>query len=147
MEKKSNLGLEIIYWGLLLMTICIFNKAFHWIGMGMFAICLMFFGIALGIWQIFREKKSGEKMSVVILNFFTKFFLLTGLVFSSNHWPGGILLMLFAFLLYFVAVAVSSCIAVYKERNEKLYILLLIAILSYSFIALFNKVGTLQGLQ
>ena len=55
--------------------------------------------------------------------------------------------MLIAFLFYFVAVAVSSCIAVYKERNERLYILLLIAILSYSFIALFNKVGTLQGLQ
>lgn len=146
MEKKSNLGLEIIYWGLLLMTINIFCGALHW-PLGLFTVCLMFVGIALGIWQIIREKKAGEKMVVVILNFLTKFFLIIGLVFTVHHWPGAILILWLSYLLYFVAVAVSSCIAVYKERNEKLYILLLIAILSYSFIALFNKVGTLQGLQ
>lgn len=146
MEKKSNLGLEIIYWGLLLMTLNIFGGVYHW-PLEMFKVILMFLGIALGIWQIFREKKSGEKMTIVMLNFFTKFFLIIGLVFHANHWPGAELILWLSFLLYFISVAVSSCIAVYKERNEKLYILLLIAILSYSFIALFNKVGTIQGLQ
>ena len=139
MEKKSNLGLEIIYWGLLFVVINIFNRTFHWSGMGMFAICLMFLGIALGIWQIFREKKSGEKMSVVILNFFTKFFLLTGLVFSSNHWPGGGPMILLSLLLFFVSIGVSTCIAVYKERNERLYILLLFVILSYNVRNLFDN--------
>ena len=147
MEKKSNLGLEIIYWGLLLMTLYVFHCALHWYGMGIVALCLVPIGIALGIWQIIREKKAGEKMVVVILNFLTKLFLFTGLVFVAQRWPGGGAFMLFAFLLYFVSVAVSSCIAVYKERNEKLYILLLIAILSYSFGALFYRINILEGLQ
>jgi hypothetical protein len=147
MEKKSNLGLEIIYWGLLLMTLYVFHGALHWPGMGIVEFCLVPIGIALGIWQIIREKKAGEKMAVVILNFLTKLCLFTGLVFVEQHLPGGGAFMLFAFLLYFVSVAVSSCIAVYKERNEKLYILLLIAILSYSFGALFYNVYELQGLQ
>jgi hypothetical protein len=55
MEKKSNLGLEIIYWGLLLMVLNVFIATFHW-SMGMFATCLIPAGIALGIWQIIREK-------------------------------------------------------------------------------------------
>lgn len=147
MEKKSNLGLEIIYWGLLLMTLYVFHCALHWSGMGIVALCLVPVGIALGIWQIIREKKAGEKMVVVILNFLTKLCLFTGLVFVAQRWPGGGAFMLFAFLLYFVSVAVSSCIAVYKERNEKLYILLLIAILSYSFGALFYRINILEGLQ
>ena len=130
MEKKSNLGLEIIYWGLLLITINLFAGLFCWSGMEMFALCLIPVGIALGIWQIIREKKAGEKMSVIILNFLTKIFLLTGLVFKMNHWPGGAIMYLFAILLFFASVILSSCIAVYKERNERLYIILLIAILS-----------------
>ena len=147
MEKKSNLGLEIIYWGLLLMTLNIFAGVYHW-PLGIFTVILMFLGIALGIWQIFREKKSGEKMAVVMLNFFTKFFLIIGLVFQANHWPGSILMLWLSFLLYFISVAVSSCIAVYKERNERLYILLLIAILSCSLIQLISQVQhSLQGLQ
>ena len=129
MEKKSNLGLEIIYWGLLLMTLNVFIATFHW-PMGIFPTCLIPVGIALGIWQIIREKKAGEKMSVIILNFLTKIFLLTGLVFKMNHWPGAVIMYLFAILLFFASVIVSSCIAVYKERNERLYIILLIAILS-----------------
>lgn len=146
MEKKSNLGLEIIYWGLLLMTLNIFGGVYHW-PLEMFKVILMFLGIALGIWQIFREKKSGEKMTVVMLNFFTKFFLIIGLVFHANHWPGAELILWLSFLLYFVAVAVSSCIAVYKERNERLYIVLLIAILSCSLIQLISQVQhSLQGL-
>ena len=147
MEKKSNLGLEIIYWGLLLMTLNIFGGVYHW-PLGMFTVILMFLGIALGIWQIFREKKSGEKMTVVMLNFFTKFFLIIGLVFKANHWPGSILMLWLSFLLYFISVAVSSCIAVYKERNERLYIILLVAILSCSLIQLISQVQhSLQGLQ
>ena len=147
MEKKSNLGLEIIYWGLLLMTLNIFGGVYHW-PLEMFKVILMFLGIALGIWQIFREKKSGEKMTVVMLNFFTKFFLIIGLVFEANHWPGSILMLWPSFLLYFISVAVSSCIAVYKERNERLYIVLLIAILSCSLIQLISQVQhSLQGLQ
>ena len=97
MEKKSNLGLEIIYWGLLLMVLNVFIATFHW-PMGMFATCLIPVGIALGIWQIFREKKAGEKMSVIILNFLTKLCLFTGLVFVEERWPGGGGFMLFAFL-------------------------------------------------
>lgn len=147
MEKKSNLGLEIIYWGLLLMTLNIFGGVYHW-PLEMFKVILMFLGIALGIWQIFREKKSGEKMTVVMLNFFTKFFLIIGLVFHANHWPGAELILWLSFLLYFISVAVSSCIAVYKERNERLYIVLLIAILSCSLIQLISQVQhSLQGLQ
>ena len=130
MEKKSNLGLEIIYWGLLLITINLFAGLFCWSGMEMFALCLIPVGIALGIWQIIREKKAGEKMSVIILNFLTKILLLTGLVFKMNLWPGATIMYLFAILLFFASVIVSSCIAVYKERNERLYIILLIAILS-----------------
>ena len=130
MEKKSNLGLEIIYWVLLLITINVFAGLFCWHGMEMFALCLIPVGIALGIWQIFREKKAGEKMTVVMLNFFTKFFLIVGLVFKMAHWPGATIIYLTAILLFIVSVAVSSCIAVYKERNERLYIILLIAILS-----------------
>ena len=67
MEKKSNLGLEIIYWGLLFVVINIFNRTFHWSGMGITVICLMFIGIALEIWQIFREKKSGENGLIFII--------------------------------------------------------------------------------
>ena len=119
MEKKSNLGLEIIYWGLLLMVLNVFIATFHW-PMGMFATCLIPVGIALGIWQIIREKKAGEKMTVVMLNFFTKFFLIIGLVFEMAHWPGATIFYLTAILLFIVSVAVSSCIAVYKERNERL---------------------------
>ena len=131
MEKKSNLGLEIIYWGLLLMTLYIFHEIWLW-PMGMFATCLIPVGIALGIWQIFREKKAGEKMAVVILNFLTKLCLFTGLVFVAHRWPGAIIAIMLSMLLFFASVIVSSCIAVYKERNERLYIILLIAYIAFA---------------
>jgi hypothetical protein len=146
MEKKSNLGLEIIYWVLLLITINLFAGLFCWSEMEMFALCLIPVGIALGIWQIIREKKAGEKMAVIMLNFFTKFFLIIGLVFEMAHWPGATIFYLTAILLFIVSVAVSSCVAVYKERNERLYIVLFIAILSYCITALIHYVHTLQGM-
>ena len=110
MEKKSNLGLEIIYWGLLLMTLYVFHGALHWYGMGIVALCLVPVGIALGIWQIIREKKAGEKMAVVILNFLTKLCLFTGLVFVQDCWSGGGAFLFFAFLFFFVFVVVFCCL-------------------------------------
>ena len=85
MEKKSNLGLEIIYWGLLLMTLYVFKGALHWYGMGIVALCLVPVGIALGIWQIIREKKAGEKNGCCYFKLFNKIMLIHRLSFLLNN--------------------------------------------------------------